>query len=70
MATSSAYDRLLDELRTHGSEVRENGNGHAMAQCPAHDDRNLSLSVTSTESRVLIHCHARCRPMTCSQRSA
>jgi hypothetical protein len=33
-----------------------------MAKCPAHDDRNPSLSVTEGEDRrVLLKCHAGCR---------
>jgi len=28
--------------------------------CPAHDDRNPSLSVTEHDGRVLVHCHAGC----------
>jgi DNA-binding transcriptional ArsR family regulator len=28
--------------------------------CPAHDDRNPSLSVTERDGRTLVHCHAGC----------
>ena len=31
-----------------------------MARCPAHDDRNPSLSIRESEGRVLVHCHAGC----------
>lgn len=34
-----------------------------MARCPAHDDREPSLSIRSgNDSRVLLHCHAGCSP--------
>jgi len=31
-----------------------------MARCPAHDDRNPSLSISQSDGRVLVHCHAGC----------
>src|SRR5262245_44736835 len=30
------------------------------ARCPAHRDRNPSLSVTNADGKVLVHCHAGC----------
>ena len=54
----TAYENILAALRDHGT-VNANGQT-AMAQCPAHNDRTPSLSVTATESRVLVHCHAGC----------
>ncbi|KUH99268.1 AAA family ATPase [Mycobacterium sp. IS-3022] len=51
----TAYTRLLDKL----DGVQRNGNT-ASARCPAHDDRSPSLSITGTDSRVLLHCHAGC----------
>lgn len=33
----------------------------ATAQCPAHDDRDPSLSVRKIEESVLLHCHAGCQ---------
>lgn len=58
-ARASAYERLLDALHEHGSTVKANGVS-AVAQCPAHDDRNPSLSVRRIEGSVLLHCHAGC----------
>jgi putative DNA primase/helicase len=31
-----------------------------MAICPAHDDRNPSLSIREKDGKVLVHCHAGC----------
>jgi putative DNA primase/helicase len=31
-----------------------------VARCPAHDDRNPSLSLKDADGRVLVHCHAGC----------
>lgn len=47
------------------SLARALGGGRAgggwMARCPAHDDREPSLSIRAAgESRVLVHCHAGC----------
>jgi len=30
------------------------------AQCPAHEDKNPSLSITEQPGRILLHCHAGC----------
>src|SRR5262245_25408345 len=57
----TAYDRLLDALRAHGNTVRANTTT-ATAQCPAHDDRNPSLSIRATEGQALVYCHAGCSP--------
>ena len=58
-ATTTAYERLLDALHEHGSTVRANGTS-AMAQCPAHEDRDPSLSLRRIEGSVLVHCHGTC----------
>ena len=41
------------------SGVRRNGTGW-QALCPAHEDRNPSLSVTAHEGKILLFCHAGC----------
>ena len=54
------YDRVLDALDAHGLTAHRNGQ-KASAQCPHHDDRHASLSVTeTTDGRALVHCHAGC----------
>lgn len=48
---------ILDQLKG----VRQSGRGY-MARCPAHNDKNPSLSVTQAEDgRILLHCFAGCR---------
>ena len=42
--------------------VRPAGPNSWVARCPAHDDRDPSLSVSVKEGRVLIHCFAGCAP--------
>jgi hypothetical protein len=42
--------------------VKPAGQGRWMAKCPAHDDRQASLSVREgDDGRVLLNCHAGCR---------
>src|SRR5579862_2354811 len=38
---------------------RQSGAGW-MAQCPAHHDRNPSLSLRYVDGKVLVHCHVGC----------
>jgi putative DNA primase/helicase len=49
---------LLDRL----DGVRPKGPDSWMARCPAHPDRNPSLSITLRDGRVLVHCFAGCHP--------
>ena len=52
---------VLEHLRGRGLVVIERRRA-ALVQCPAHDDRRPSLSVTEgREQRVLLHCRAGCR---------
>lgn len=41
------------------SGVRKSS-GQYQARCPAHNDRNASLSVCERSGKLLIHCHAGC----------
>lgn len=54
-----SFQRVIAALESTGSRVAVSGST-AMAQCPSHDDANPSLSITGTESRVLIKCHGEC----------
>lgn len=46
---------ILDRLQ----EVKRSGPGW-MARCPAHDDKNPSLSLREENGKVLLHCFAGC----------
>ena len=53
-------DRVLDAIQARGGRVNRSG-GQWMCTCPAHDDRNPSLSVKQGDDRrVLLHCHRGC----------
>jgi putative DNA primase/helicase len=57
----NAFERVIGELELRDLKVRYLGQGRAEAQCPAHDDRNPSLSITEqADGKVLLHCHAGC----------
>jgi DNA primase len=58
-AASSAFARLIEALERHGSRVTGNGR-QRKAQCPHHEDRDPSLSITDGEARVLVHCFGEC----------
>lgn len=48
-----------DEVLTH-FQVKKRYQDKAQCQCPAHDDKQASLTVTKGRDSVLIHCHANC----------
>lgn len=57
---SDPTEKVLASLRDHGITVRRSGAGWS-AKCPAHDDRNPSLSIaTGDDGRCLVNCHAGC----------
>ncbi|WP_432510650.1 AAA family ATPase [Kineococcus sp. SYSU DK001] len=60
---SAAFERILDKLAVNGQVVRRRGPNQATAQCPAHDDHDPSLSVTGTDGRALLYCHAGCHDL-------
>ena len=56
----SPLQRVLDALTEAGCRVRGGGDQQS-AQCPAHEDREPSLSIsTGDDERVLLNCHAGC----------
>lgn len=53
-------DRILSALRERDCDPKRNGKGW-QARCPAHDDRNPSLSIDAgDDGRALLNCHAGC----------
>ena len=53
----------LEEVLSRLHKVRECGEGQYEALCPAHDDSNPSLAIsTGDDGRILLHCHAGCSP--------
>ncbi|MBR4050854.1 MAG: toprim domain-containing protein [Clostridia bacterium] len=42
--------------------VRKTGENQYEALCPAHEDKHSSLSISSNENKILVHCHAGCSP--------
>ncbi len=56
--STTAFDRIREALDKLGP-VQRAGRG-VSAQCPAHEDRSPSLSVTPIDGSVLLHCHAGC----------
>lgn len=57
---SLSYKRVLSAAESNGLTVRER-DGHAMVQCPAHNDGRPSLSVKEIEGSVLLWCLAGCK---------
>jgi hypothetical protein len=55
-ANHSPIDTMLSRLEG----VKHTGNGTWLAKCPAHPDKNPSLSLRDADDKVLIHCHAGC----------
>lgn len=52
----SAAENLVAKLEC----IKSNGEHRWKAKCPAHDDKNPSLSVTEIDEGVLVHCFAGC----------
>lgn len=56
---SKAFDIVTEALERAGCRCSGDGRQRSY-QCPAHEDREPSLSVTDGQDRVLIKCHAGC----------
>lgn len=58
----TAYERLKNALMGSGLKVKTVSNTSFMAQCPAHDDNNPSLSVRDNRQggKTVIYCFAGC----------
>lgn len=51
---------ILDDLLPRLEKLTRAGDRQWIACCPAHDDRNPSLSVRDDDGRALLHCFAGC----------
>lgn len=63
--TAPPIDAFLGDLAsTVGKQPKSFGPNAWQALCPAHDDRNpsLSIGVGGEDGRILLHCHAGCDP--------
>jgi len=50
----------LQTLLARLQKVKQDKPYHYMACCPAHNDKNQSLSITFKNNRILMHCFAGC----------
>jgi len=50
-----------EQILSRLSGVRRSGSGW-LARCPAHEDRNPSLSICQVNGKTLLNCHAGCDP--------
>lgn len=55
------FEDVLAAIENYGSRVARRGNT-AQAQCPGHDDRDpsMTVSVAACGQCVVLHCHAHC----------
>lgn len=59
MTSGSGLSNVLAALNQKGASYRHHG-GYITAQCPAHDDRTASLSISQGEKGAVLTCHAGC----------
>ena len=50
----------VQEVLVRLKAVKPHGPGQWQARCPAHEDRNPSLSIKASQTHTLLHCHAGC----------
>lgn len=61
IATTPIRQGGVDTLLSRLERVKRTGNGTWLARCPAHADKNPSLSIRETDDgKVLVKCHAGC----------
>lgn len=59
LTSGAALERVRVAFEQYGCRVTGTGT-RLSAQCPVHDDRSPSVSITGIEGRVLLYCHAGC----------
>jgi hypothetical protein len=51
----------VDEILARFPDAKKSGSGW-QCRCPAHDDRDPSLSISQGDKGIILHCHAGCTP--------
>src|SRR5438105_2068150 len=61
MSAQTITDQPIDRVLPLLDKVRSSGPNQWSARCPAHEDRNPSLSIAvGLDGRVLLYCHGGC----------
>ena len=50
----------LNDFLARLKGVKNSGGGQYAALCPAHADKEQSLSISEKDGKILLHCHAGC----------
>ena len=50
----------ISEIISRFQGVKSNGKDSYQAKCPCHDDKQASLTISESEGKILMHCHAGC----------
>ena len=50
----------IDKIIAGLSACKKTSQNTYQAQCPAHNDKKPSLTITDTGDKILLHCHAGC----------
>lgn len=57
---STASTRIIEQLHSQQKKTKTTGSDSWLAQCPAHEDNNPSLSIRQSRGQALVYCHAGC----------
>ena len=54
------FDGIVNHFTVKRWNARDPGRRSVQCICPAHNDKQASLTITEADGRVLVHCHAGC----------
>lgn len=54
------FDDIVNRFTVKRWNAHDPGRRSVQCICPAHDDKQASLTITEADDRVLVHCHAGC----------
>jgi hypothetical protein len=54
---------MTADLISRLQKVRQTGRDSWVACCPAHEDKNPSMTIRDVDGKVLLHCFAGCEPL-------